>query len=102
MSTFSVWTPFLVVTGGTSLLGHSLQQDDRLTFLPAPNAFYANEHSDARHFMAPVNVVLQRDESIQLLAISVSKGSLIQDTFVAIFLHHEVAAVVSLGEDGGK
>ena len=52
--------------------------------------------------MPPINVVLQRDESIQLLAVSVSKGSLTQDTFVAILLHHEVAAVVPLWEDRGN
>ena len=52
--------------------------------------------------MAPINVVLQRDESIQLLAFSVSEGSLTEDAFVAVFLHHEVAAVVSFGEDGGN
>ncbi len=52
--------------------------------------------------MATINVVLQRDESIQLLALSASERSLTQDTFVAVFLDHEVAAVVPFGEDGGN
>ena len=51
--------------------------------------------------MATINITLQRDESIQLPAVSVSKGSFTQDTFIAVFLYHEIAAVVPLGEDGG-
>ena len=75
---------------------------NRLTFLPTPDTLHTNEHSDTRDFMSPINVVLQRDESIQLLAVSVSEGRFTQDTFIAVFLHHEVAAVVPLGEDGGN
>lgn len=99
MSTFSAGTPFLVVTGGALFGRNSIWKDDRLTLLPAPNALYTNEHSDTRNFVAPINVVLQRDEPIQLLPVPISKGSLTQDTFVAVFLYHEVAAVVPLGED---
>ena len=101
-STFSVGTPFLVVTGGALFRRNSVQQDDRLTFPPAANTLHTNEHFDTRDFIASINVVLQRDKSIELLAFSISEGSLTQDTFVAFFLHHEIAAIISLGEDGGN
>lgn len=50
--------------------------------------------------MSSFNVVLQRDQSIQLLSVTISQRGLAQHAFITVLLHHEIAAIVALREDG--
>ena len=68
------------------------------TSLPASNALHTNQNLPLRHLMAPVNVALQCDESIQLFPISIPLRCLAQDTFIVVLLYYEVATVVPLWE----
>ena len=70
------------------------------TLLPPSNALDCDQHFSALDFMATFNVIFQRNQAIQLFAISMAQWCLAQHTLIATLLHHDVAAVVALWENG--
>ena len=71
------------------------------TFFSSPNALYTHQDLRIRKLMTSLSEALQRHQPIQLFAIAIAQWSLAHYALIALFLHHEVAAVVSFGKDGG-
>lgn len=72
----------------------------KATFLLRSDALHSHEDLPILDFMTPFDVFLERNESVQLLAIPISKRRLAQYALIAILLHHKVAAIISLWKDG--
>ena len=74
----------------------------RRTLLSPTNTFYTQKNLASSDLVSTIEIVLQSDKTLQLLAITIAQWSLAKHAFIAALSHHEVAATVSLWEDGSN